>query len=78
MTGDDDRLAYIRAIIRHRVPEATDADIALIAQPEADTLPVEIGAQILEVIEVLETRMTELEDAVTLTGPKCHLVHLTG
>ena len=33
MTGDDDRLAYIRAIIRHRVPEATDADIALIAQP---------------------------------------------
>jgi hypothetical protein len=57
------RAAYARRLILARCPELTDADLAALAQPEADTLAVEVGEQILEVLEALETRMTELEFA---------------
>ena len=34
MMTHDDRAAYIRAIIRHRAPEVSDADLALITSME--------------------------------------------
>ena len=62
------RAAYVRALIAHRCPELTDADLVLVAGSD-DTLPVEIAAEVLDVIDLIEDRLTELEDAVTLNGP---------
>jgi hypothetical protein len=58
----DDRAAYIRAIIRHRAPEVSDADLALITsmEPSAEMLPVEIGEQIMDVLEAMEAKLDQL------------------
>lgn len=64
---DDDRDDYIRNVIAHRCPELTDDDLAMLSQPDeflGELLPVEIGHQILEVVDRLFDRMTALEDAV--------------
>lgn len=60
-----DRLDYIRAIIRHRVPEVTDADLAVVAE-QPDTLPVEIANQVLEVVEALEAKLEALVERYSL------------
>jgi hypothetical protein len=62
MMTHDDRAAYIRAIIRHRAPEVSDADLALITSmgPSAETLPVEIGEQIMDVLEAMEAKLDQL------------------
>ena len=62
MKHDADRAAYARRLILHRCPEIGPADLAALAQPQSDTLPVMIAAEVLEVIDALESRMTELEE----------------
>jgi hypothetical protein len=72
---DDDRAAYIRALVAHRCPEIGPADVALIGTihpgaPTADTasvealLPVEIGEQIMDAIAALEEKLDQLVEAV--------------
>jgi|HubBroStandDraft_6_1064221.scaffolds.fasta_scaffold3441979_1 hypothetical protein len=65
--GDDDRIAYIRALINHRCPELGPADLALIADapPDSDDrLPMAIGLQILQVVEALADKLDGLEREV--------------
>ena len=68
---NDDRAKYIRAIIRHRVPEATEAELSKFldtsdraSNPE-EMIPASIVIQIMEVID----RMSERQDR--LRGPAC-------
>ena len=57
----DDRAVCARALIAHRAPELTDADLAGLSQPD---LPVEIAKQVMEVIAEMEARLTMLEGAL--------------
>lgn len=69
---DDDRAAYIRALVAHRCPEIGPADLAAIAagsQPDAiasteAVMPVEIGDLIIDAIVALEEKVDWLADAV--------------
>ena len=62
MMTHDDRAAYIHALIAARCPEVTDADLALITsmEPSAEMLPVEIGEQIMDVLEAMEAKQDQL------------------
>jgi hypothetical protein len=61
---DDDRAAYIRALVSHRCPEIGPADLALITQragaPAEPDLPVEIGEQILDVLAEMGDRLDRI------------------
>ncbi len=61
----DDRLNTIRAIIRHRVPEATEAEIIEALNPadlDGDTgIPPRIAAQILDLVGMMADRLDKLE-----------------
>jgi hypothetical protein len=67
---DDDRAAYIRALVAHRCPEIEPADLATLATlTQAVTTPVkmlpeEISRDILEVLDLMLGRLDELADAV--------------
>jgi hypothetical protein len=63
---DVDHLDYIRAIIRHRVPEATEEDLAAAFgdQPVSYALPAEIGAAINEALDEVTVRLDTLAEAV--------------
>lgn len=61
----DDRAAYIRAVIRHRCPELTDANLA--ALDEGSGLPVEIADMVFDVIAEMEARLDELVAAIART-----------
>jgi hypothetical protein len=58
-----DRTAYIRALVAHRVPEASEADLRLLAdgQPDPDAIPANIADKILDVISALSDRFDEFE-----------------
>jgi len=62
MMTHDDRADYIINLIAGRCPEATDADLALITsmEPSAEMLPVEIGEQIMDVLEAMEAKLDQL------------------
>jgi hypothetical protein len=58
----DDRLSYLIDMIRHRVPEATEADLALLAPPpDPDMLPASILQQVVEVIDKMAARQDRFE-----------------
>lgn len=63
----DDHLDYIRAIVRHRVPEATEADLALMAA-EPDAQPagtvVETAGLIMDVLDRMTDRLDALVAAI--------------
>jgi hypothetical protein len=64
--ASDDRDRVMRLILA-RCPELTDADLAAIearSQPAEPDLPVEIGAQIMDVLAALEEKFDWLADAV--------------
>jgi hypothetical protein len=67
MSPDD-----IRRLIAARVPELDPADIAdafgVTAQPDPDSVPAEIVAEVLEVVDHLMNRMDRLEEAVAHAG----------
>ena len=67
-----DHLDYIRAIVRHRVPEASDDDIAMLAtQPDDnDALPIPVVAKITEVLDLLEDRLESLAARQSLPPPE--------
>jgi hypothetical protein len=54
---------YVRSLILHRCPEIGPADLAVFAQSEADTLPLAITAEVLEVLDQIEARLAALEVA---------------
>jgi hypothetical protein len=54
----NDHLAYLRAVVLHRCPELTDANLAALMEPD---LPAEIAAQVLEVIDQMTDRLDALE-----------------
>ena len=62
MMTHDDCADYIINLIAARCPEATDADLALITsmEPSAEMLPVEIGEQIIDVLEAMEAKLDQL------------------
>jgi hypothetical protein len=62
MMTHDDRADYIINLIAGRCPEVTDADLALITsmEPSAEMLPVEIGEQIMDVLEAMEAKQDQL------------------
>jgi hypothetical protein len=66
---DDDRAAYIRALVAHRCEEIGPADLALIgtihpgATAEPD-LPVEIGRDIMSVLAAMEFKLDALVEAI--------------
>jgi hypothetical protein len=72
MMTHDDRAAYVRSIIQARCPELTDADLASTearSQPadNASTeavLPVEIGHDIMSVLEAMESKLDQLVEAI--------------
>jgi len=55
MTPDE-----VRAIIHHRCPELTDDDLAALAGPDADALPVEVADLILDAVEALAAKVEML------------------
>ena len=57
-----DRDRVMRTIKARCGDVLTEDDLAALVQPEADTLPVAIAAEVFEVLEALEARMTELEE----------------
>ena len=64
-----DRAAYVRALVAHRCPEIGPADLALItttypAAPSAEMLPVEIGRDIMSVLEAMESKLDQLVEAI--------------
>jgi hypothetical protein len=59
-----DRLAYIRAVVFHRCPELSPADLASIEARSEPDLPAEIAAQVLDVIEALEMKLEEMAEAI--------------
>jgi hypothetical protein len=63
----DERADYLMRLIRCRVPEATEADLAAISQhnlAEDETLPTAVGEQILEVLDLMMARLDRLEEKV--------------
>ena len=62
------RADYVLNLIAARCgDEITDEDLALLAErdePVEDTIPLEVGAQILEIVDQLMTRMDRLEASV--------------
>jgi hypothetical protein len=64
VTGDpDDRAAYVRALIAHRCPELTDADLAF-TTITPDDLPLEVADKIGEVLDLLERKLESLESLI--------------
>ena len=62
---DIDRVSYVRTLVAHRCPELSEADLAMSAEPDqGDTLPSSIGAQIVEILDHMMTRMDRIEKAV--------------
>jgi hypothetical protein len=57
---DDERLAYVIDLVRHRCPELGRDDLALLAPPE-DTEEMIPGRIVMQVMEVID-RMTERQD----------------
>jgi hypothetical protein len=62
MPLSNDRDRVMRTIKARCGDVLTEDDLAALVQPEADTLPVAIAAEVFEVLEALEARMTELEE----------------
>lgn len=61
------RDAYVLDLIAARCPEITADDLAVLSQPDeplAEQIPLEVGAQILEVVDHLMARMERLEAKV--------------
>jgi hypothetical protein len=67
---DDDRLAYLIDLIRHRVPEATEADIArLLVESDEEMIPGRIVMQVIEVIDRMSDRMEGFERQFAASEP---------
>jgi hypothetical protein len=66
---DSDRLAYLRAVVSHRCPELTDADLALMAAEPDGALPLEVAEQILTVIDALQDRWEALAESLRQKPP---------
>jgi hypothetical protein len=64
--ADDDRAAYVRALIASRCPELGPADLATLAvRPDPDAgIPPEIADQIMDVLLAFEARLERIENAV--------------
>jgi hypothetical protein len=61
----DDRAAYVINLARHRCPELSETDLAALAKPvSAETLPAEIGEQIMDVLNAMMDRLDRLAEAV--------------
>jgi len=59
--GTDDRVGYIRNLIAVRCPELGPDDLATLTQHAAtETLPVEIGEQIMDVLAAMEMKLDRL------------------
>jgi hypothetical protein len=56
----DDRLAYVTRLIIARCPELGLDDLAALAGDQVATLPLEIGEQVLDVLEALEAKLDAL------------------
>ena len=72
---NDDRAKYIRAIIRHRVPEATEAELSKFldtsdraSNPE-EMIPASIVIQIMEVIDRMSERQDRFEARLAAAEP---------
>jgi hypothetical protein len=68
---DADRADYVRALVAHRCEEIGPDDLALIGTihpgaPSRETLPLEIGEQIMDAIAALENKLDWLAEAVGL------------
>ena len=70
----DDRDRYIKALVAHRCPELTDADLALMAAEPDDTLPRQIGEQILTVLDALQDRWEALAESLRQNPPPLETV----
>jgi hypothetical protein len=67
---DDERLGYLIGLIRHRVPEATEADLALLAPPpDEDAIPGHIAMQIMTVLDRMSERMDGYEAKFAASEP---------
>jgi hypothetical protein len=69
MPDEDDRAAYVRALLAHRCPELGPADLALIGTihpggPSAEMLPVEIGEQIMDAIAAVDAKLDAMTEAI--------------
>jgi hypothetical protein len=63
----DDRAAYVCSLIAVRCPELDSVDLALITQPATTTtemLPVEIGSDLMAVLEAMEAKLDRLAEAM--------------
>ena len=69
---DDERAAYIRALVAHRCPEIGQEDFAALADtasteaiaPPTEMLPVEIGERIVEVLDLMMGRLDEIAETI--------------
>ena len=60
--------AYVRALIAHRAPELTEADLALLVGEPDGTLPVEMVEVIVDAIDALDDKLDRLADALAHAG----------
>jgi hypothetical protein len=59
-----ERAAYVEAVIRHRCPELTDADLASAeskVEPEVVMIPPELAKHILAALDGINERLAQLE-----------------
>ena len=69
--NDDERLAYVIDLVRHRCPELGPEDLALLApsdDPE-EMLPASIVLQIVEVVDRMSERMDRYEAKFAAAEP---------
>ena len=59
---DDDRRDELIGLIRDRCPEISDDELAELTAPAEDALPIEGADQVVELIDMLEKRLTRLEE----------------
>jgi hypothetical protein len=72
MPDEDDRAAYVRSLIAARCPEIDLDDLPALThasmEPSAETLPVEITEQVLDVVDHMMDRLDTLEARVEANG----------
>jgi hypothetical protein len=61
-SDSNDRAAYLRSVVLHRCPELTEADLEAVFNHDA--LPSDVADKIVEVIDLMETKLESLVEAL--------------
>ena len=70
--NDDERLAYVIDLVRHRCPELGPADLALLVPPDdpEEMLPASILQQVVEILDRMTARQDQIESRFAAAQPE--------